>query len=102
MSKDRFTCFSWNSSLPDFSGVIVPNSVDKAKIMVPFRTHHTGNLLGVYNRADYTASVQGHYAMYPYSYAMNGVVNFNNIPQAFCLYATSGNAVEPSTTKAGA
>ena len=93
MSKDRFTCFSWNTSLPDYSGVIVPNSVDKAKIMVPFRTHHTGNLLGVYNKADYTVSVSGRYAMYPDAYAMNGVVNFNSIPQAFCLYATSGNAV---------
>ncbi len=93
MSKDRFTCFSWNTSLPDYSGVIVPNSVDKAKIMVPFRTHHTGNLLGVYSKADYTVSVPGKYAMYPDAYAMNGVVSFNNIPQAFCLYATSGNAV---------
>ncbi len=93
MSKDRFTCFSWNTSLPDYSGVIVPNSVDKAKIMVPFRTHRTGNLLGVYSKADYNVSLPGHYAMYPDAYAMNGVVTFNNIPQSFCLYATSGNAV---------
>ncbi len=93
MSKDRFTCFSWNTSLPDYSGVIVPNDIDKAKIMVPFRTHHTGNLLGVYSKADYSVSVPGRYAMYPDAYAMNGVVSFNNIPQAFCLYATSGNAV---------
>lgn len=93
MSKDRFTCFSWNTSLPDYSGVIVPNSVDKAKIMVPFRTHHTGNLLGVYSRADYSLSKAGQYALYPNAYAMNGVVQFNGIPQAFCLYATSGNAV---------
>ena len=35
MSKQRFTCFSWNTSLPDYSGVIVPNDIDKAKIMVP-------------------------------------------------------------------
>lgn len=93
MSKDRFTCFSWNTSLPDYSGVIVPNDCDKAKIMVPFRTHHTGNLLGVYSRADYTASLTGHYSLFPNAYAMNGVVQFNGIPQAFCLYATSGNAV---------
>ncbi len=93
MSKDRFTCFSWNTSLPDYSGVIVPNSVDKAKIMVPFRTHHTGNLLGVYSRADYSVSLPGQYALYPDAFAMNGIVTFSNIPQAFCLYATSGNAV---------
>ena len=93
MSKDRFTCFSWNSSLPDYSGVIVPNSVDKAKIMVPFRTHHTGNLLGVYSKADYSSSINGRYAMFPDAYAMNGKVTFNSIPQSFCLYSTSGNAV---------
>jgi len=93
MSKQRFTCFSWNTSLPDYSGVIVPNDIDKAKIMVPFRTHHTGNLLGVYSRADYSASVPGRYALYPDRWAMNGVVTFNSIPQAFCLYSTSGNAV---------
>ena len=93
MSKDRFTCFSWNMGLPDFSGVIVPNDADKAKMMVPFRTHHTGNLLGVYSRADYTAVVPGRYTFFDDAYAMNGVVKFNDIPQAFCLYATSGNAV---------
>ena len=93
MSPHRFTCFSWNSSLPDYSGVIVPNSVDKAKIMVPFRTHHTGNILGVYNRADYTSSITGRYAMFPDAYAMNGKVIFNSIPQSFCFYSTSGNAV---------
>ena len=89
MSKDRFTCFSWNTSLPDYSGVIVPNSVDKAKIMVPFRTHHTG----VYSKADYTASLPGRYSLSPDHWAMNGVVQVNGIPQAFCLYSTSGNAV---------
>lgn len=93
MSKDRFTCFSWNTSLPDYSGVIVPNSVDMAKIMVPFRTHHTGNLLGVYSKADYSVSKPGVYSMFPQGYAMNGVVSFSSIPQAFCLYSTSGNAV---------
>ena len=93
MSKDRFTCFSWNSGLPDYSGVIVPNSPDKAKIMVPFRTHHTGNLLGVYSRADYTASLPGRYTLSPDHWAMNGIVRFDGIPQAFCLFSTSGNAV---------
>lgn len=93
MSKNRFTCFSWNMGLPDFSGVIVPNNIDKAKIMVPFRTHHTGNLLGVYSHADYSAILPGRYTFFDDAYAMNGVVKFNDIPQAFCLYATSGNAV---------
>lgn len=95
MSKDRFTCFSWSTGIPDYSGVIVPNSPDKNKIMVPFKTHHTGNLIGVYNRADYTASLLGQYAMFPNAWAMNGVVKAvgGTIPQAFVIYSTSGNAV---------
>lgn len=95
MSKDRFTCFSWNDGMPDMSGVIVPNSVDKAKIMVPFRTHNTGNLLGVYSKGDCAADIKGNYALYPDAYAMNGRILTAGkvIPQAFCLYATSGNAV---------
>jgi hypothetical protein len=95
MSKDRFTCFSWSTGIPDYSGIIVPNTPDKNKIIVPFKTHHTGNLIGVYNRSDYTASLQGQYAMFPKAWAMNGVVNAvgGTIPQAFVLYSTSGNAV---------
>src|SRR5574344_531596 len=95
MSKDRFTCFSWSDGLSDYTGIIVPNSPDKNKIMVPFKTHNTGNIIGVYNRSDYTASLKGQYAMFPNSWAMNGVVNAvgGTIPQAFVLYSTSGNAV---------
>ena len=95
MSKDRFTCFSWSDGLKDYTGIIVPNSPDKNKIMVPFKTHNTGNIIGVYDRSDYTASLKGQYAMFPDSWAMNGVVNAVNgtIPQAFVLYSTSGNAV---------
>lgn len=95
MSKDRFTCFSWNDGMPDMSGVIVPNSVDKAKIMVPFRTHNTGNLLGVYSKGDCSADLKGNYALFPDAYAMNGRILTAGkvIPQAFCLYASSGNAV---------
>src|SRR5574344_1678177 len=95
MSKDRFTCFSWSDGLSDYTGIIVPNSPDKNKIMVPFKTHKTGNIIGVYNKSDYTASVKGLYAMFPKAWAMNGVVNAvgGTIPQAFALYSTSGNAV---------
>ena len=95
MSPDRFTCFYWNDGLKRYSGVIVPNTPDNNKIMVPFVTHNTGNILGTYSRADNTATIKGNYALFPEGYAMNGQVMANGgaIPQSFCFYATSGNAV---------
>lgn len=95
MSPDRFTCFYWNDGLKRYSGAIVPNTPDNNKIMVPFVTHNTGNILGTYSRADNTATIKGHYALFPDAYAMNGQIKANKgeIPQSFCLYATSGNAV---------
>ncbi|MBR3454047.1 MAG: hypothetical protein IKH26_01870 [Bacteroidaceae bacterium] len=95
MSKDRFTCFYWNDGQKRYSGIVVPNTPDNNKIMVPFSTHNTGNILGTYSRADNTASIKGNYALFPEGYAMNGQImaNGGQIPQSFCLYATSGNAV---------
>ena len=95
MSPDRFTCFYWNDGLRRYSGAIVPNTPDNNKIMVPFVTHNTGNILGTYSRADNTATIKGNYALFPEGYAMNGQVMANGgaIPQSFCFYATSGNAV---------
>ena len=95
MTRDRFTCFSWNDGIKDYSGVIVPNNIETAKIMVPFRTHNTGNILGTYSRADNTAVIKGRYTFFDNAYAMNGklMANGGQIPQAFALYSTSGNAV---------
>ena len=95
LTKDRFTAFYWNDGLKKYSGEIVPNSVDKNKIMVPFVTHNTGNILGTYSKADNTASVKGNYSLYPDGYAMSGVIQANggSIPRAFTLYSTPGNAV---------
>ena len=95
MTKDRFTCFSWNEGLKDYSGVIVPNDISTAKIMVPFRTHNTGNILGTYSRSDNTAVIKGRYTFFDDAYAMNGKImaNGGQIPQAFAMYSTSGNAV---------
>ena len=95
MTRDRFTCFSWNDGIKDYSGVIVPNNIQTAKIMVPFRTHNTGNILGTYSRSDNTAVIKGRYTFFNDAYAMNGKLMANNgqIPQAFAFYSTSGNAV---------
>ena len=95
MTDARFTCFSWNDGIKDYSGVIVPNDIRTAKVMVPFRSHNTGNLLGTYSRAGNTAVVKGRYTFFNNAYAMNGqlLTAGGRIPQSFALYSTSGNAV---------
>ena len=95
MTDARFTCFSWNDGIKDYSGVIVPNDIRTAKIMVPFRSHNTGNILGTYSRGGNTAVVKGRYTFFNDAYAMNGLLltGGGRIPQAFAFYSTSGNAV---------
>ena len=94
LTKDRFTAFYWNDGKKFYSGEIVPNSVDKNKIMVPFVTHNTGNILGTYSKADNTATLKGQYSLFPDAYAMNGsLLVGGSIPRSFVLYSTPGNAV---------
>lgn len=94
LTKDRFTAFYWNDGKQFYSGEIVPNSVDKNKIMVPFVTHNTGNILGTYSKADNKATLKGQYSLFPDAYAMNGsLLVGGSIPRSFVLYSTPGNAV---------
>ena len=48
-TDSRFTCFSWSTGLKSYTGYIAANSVDKNKIIVPFRSNNTGNFLGWYD-----------------------------------------------------
>ena len=47
-TKDRFTTFSWAPGISSYTGYIAANSVDKNKIVVPFKQNNTGNFLGFY------------------------------------------------------
>ena len=46
MTKERFTCLSWSEGLKNFTGCIVPNTVDDSKIMIPYKKGFGGNLVG--------------------------------------------------------
>ena len=98
-TDDRFTCFSWSTGLKSYTGYIAANSVDKNKIIVPFRANNTGNFLGWYGvqgkGANATPVVSGHYQLDGNSYIMNGELNTNDatLNNRFAIYSTPGNAV---------
>ncbi len=98
-TADRFTCFSWSTGLQSYTGYIAANSPDKNKIIVPYRAHNTGNLLGWYTVSgkgnNATPVVSGVYDLRGNSYTMNGELNTNDatLNNRFVIYSTPGNAV---------
>ena len=98
-TKDRFTTFSWSTGLQSYTGYIAANSVDKNKIVVPFRANNTGNFLGWYEvqgkRTNATPVVSGIYQLKGDAWTMNGELNTNDgtLNNRFALYSTPGNAV---------
>lgn len=98
-TDSRFTTFSWSKGLKSYTGYIAANSVDKNKIVVPFRANNTGNFLGWYEiegkKTNATPVVSGIYNLMGDSYTMNGELNTNDatLNNRFTLYSTPGNAV---------
>ena len=94
----RFSVFSWSSGLSSYTGYITANSADKNKIIVPFASNNTGNILGWYTvsgqSTDASPSVNGIYNLNGNSYTMNGklLVNGSTLENNFTLYSTPGNA----------
>ena len=98
-TDSRFTCFSWSTGLKSYTGYIAANSVDKNKIVVPFRANNTGNFLGWYEVSgkgtNATPVVSGYYQLNGNAYTMNGELDTNDatLNNRFVLYSTPGNAV---------
>ena len=98
-TADRFTTFSWSEGLKSYTGYIAANSVDKNKIIVPYRANNTGNFLGWYivegKRTDAIPVVSGIYKLNGDSYTMNGELKTNGqtLDNRFAIYSTPGNAV---------
>ena len=98
-TRDRFTTFSWSQGLKSYTGYFAGNTPDKNKIVVPFRAHNTGNLLGWYTvegkRTNATPVVSGIYDLQGDAYTMNGELNTNDqsLNHRFALYSTPGNAL---------
>ena len=98
-TDSRFTCFSWSGGLKSYTGYIAANSVDKNKIIVPFRANNTGNFLGWYTvqgkDTNATPIVSGIYDLRGNSWVMNGELQTNDatLNNRFAIYSTPGNAV---------
>jgi len=98
-TSSRFTTFSWSAGLKSYTGYIAANSVDKNKIIVPYRINNTGNFLGWYEvsgkATNATPVISGIYDLRGNSYVMNGELNTNDatLNNRFAIYSTPGNAV---------
>ena len=97
-SPARFSVFSWSGGLKSYTGYITSNTPGKNKIIVPYKAHNTGNILGWYTVSgqptDATPVVDGRYVLKGNSYTMNGILrtNGNSLENHFSLYSTPGNA----------
>ena len=103
-TDDRFTCFSWSEGLKSYTGYFAANSPDKNKIVVPYRAHNTGNLLGWYEvegkRTDAVPIPNSQLStlncqLNGNSYMMHGELNTNEgtLNHRFVLYSTPKNAL---------
>lgn len=100
-SPERFTTFSWQSGIRSYTGYIAANSVDKNKIIVPYKANNTGNFLGWYSvsgkKTNASPSAKATYQMDSISpaWAMNGALSTNEgaLDHRFAIYSTPGNAV---------
>ncbi len=98
-TEDRFTTFSWSTGLASYTGYIAANSVDKNKIIVPYRANNTGNFLGWYTVSGKSTNavpvVSGIYKLKGNGYTMNGELktNASTLDNRFVIYSTPGNAV---------
>lgn len=97
-TADRFSVFSWSNGLQSYTGYITANNPDKNKIIVPYKAHNTGNIIGWYNvngkGINASPSVSGIYDLKGNSYTMNGKLstNDNSLENNFTIYSTGGNA----------
>ena len=98
-TRDRFTTFSWAPGITSYTGYIAANSVDKNKIIVPYKANNTGNFLGWYTvsgkNTNATPVVNGIYRLDGEAWTMNGELSTNDatLDNRFAIYSTPGNAV---------
>lgn len=97
-TSERFSVFSWSNGLKSYTGYIAANNPDKNKIIVPYKAHNTGNIIGWYNvngkGINASPVVNGVYDLKGNSYTMNGKLstNDNSLENNFTIYSTGGNA----------
>lgn len=98
-TDSRFTCFSWSKGLSSYTGYFAANTPDYNKIVVPYRAHNTGNLVGWYevegHKTNAKPVVDGIYQLEGNAYVMNGelLTNDGTLNHRFAIYSTPNNAI---------
>ena len=97
-SDYRFACFSFSSGLTSYTGYFTANSVDKNKIVVPYRANNTGNYLGWHTVSGQSTNASlsaSYYSVQDNAFTINGnlACNGSTLNHRFSLYATEGNPV---------
>ena len=95
----RFSCFSWSEGLKSFTGYFTSDSPDRNKIVVPFKAHNTGNLLGWYEvegrRTNARPLGEPLFELDGESWTVRGALSTNDsaLTRRFTLISTAGDAV---------
>ena len=95
LSKERFACFSWSEGLKNATGIIVPNTVEDSKIIIPYKYKGTGNFLGCYNNAQTRLSGKPQFTTTDSTFQVRGrlMAAGGKVVQDFTFTADAHNAV---------
>ncbi|MCM1451078.1 MAG: hypothetical protein NC102_02370 [Clostridium sp.] len=98
-TKERFSIFSWSKGLKSYTGYFVPNDPELAKIVVPYKAHNTGNIIGwtALDSLPVNAIGEGEcrFELRGDAYTASGTLLCDNktLRHDFAIYSTPGNAV---------
>ncbi|MCR4602088.1 MAG: hypothetical protein K5683_00970 [Prevotella sp.] len=103
-TADRFTCFSWSEGLKSYTGYIAPHQNDglqpeASNLIVPFKQHNTGNLLGWYEvegrKTNAVPAAKPDFLLEGDAWTVRGhlLCNDSALDHRFLIYSTPGNAV---------
>ena len=93
----HFTCFSWSEGLKSYTGYFAPSA--SRNIVVPYKAHNTGNLLGWYEvegrATNAVPAAEPQFELDGECWTVRGhlLCNDGALDVRFTLYSTSDNAI---------
>ncbi len=96
LTPDQFICFGWSEGLKSYTGYIAPQL---SNLIVPFKQHNTGNLLGWYEvegrRINATPAEEPQFLLDGETWTLHGhlLCNDSALDLRFTIHATEGNTV---------
>ncbi len=92
LTPQAFSCFSWSHGLKSFTGYIAPHS--EANLVVPYKAHNTGNLIGFYEvegrRTNAVVACEDSLVVSGSEWTASGILieNDSTLERRFSLHAT--------------